>query len=198
MSRGRTFALSLRQVLGMLIGAFLVGALLIGTLLLGLLAQLGVLSEEPPIKVRGGSLDIEIVSEGSEFWEEDGDDWILKSGGVNISGNYKFSIALGSHCAASGTVPAAIKKLYVSLGPADQPPVETVELSRHKKKLFKTKVKPRGNFRPVTNKPKIVTNDTDADVTVVVTPGVDAPEWRCTFPKGTFQELCIYKGDSCQ
>ena len=53
-----------------LIGAGIVAA--------GVLAY-SLLSEEPPIRVKGGSLDVEILASKTEKWEKDGTDWKLRT-----------------------------------------------------------------------------------------------------------------------
>jgi len=150
------------------------------------------LSEEPPIRVKGGSLDIEIYAGGTQSWASDGDDWKLKSNGANISGRYNFTINVGNYCTSSGTPPPQVKELTIVVAANS---ARGVTIKPH---LFKTRIKPKGDFEIVPNNDKIVANPNSGTVTITVKPGYGtAPEWSCTFPDGTFQEACLYKGNSC-
>jgi hypothetical protein len=161
-----------------LTGAFVLGAVVGG------LTLTATRSDEPPIKVRGGSLDVEILASGTEKWEPAGRDWNLKSGGSNISGNYNFKIVVGGHCPAP---PTSVKEVNISMAQED------IQIKAH---LFKTKVKTRGNFQQVSD--KLLTYPGSDVLTVTVKPGAgNSNQWTCTFPRDEFQELCLYKSGSC-
>ena len=46
----------------------LAGAFVVGAAVGGIIGVLAARSDEPPIKVRGGSLDVEIMASGAEEW----------------------------------------------------------------------------------------------------------------------------------
>lgn len=172
-----------------LVTYFAIGAAVLAALGFGLLA---ILSEEPPIKVRGGSLDIEIYSGGTQYWADGGNHWKLKSSGTNWSGKYNFTIERGNYCTSSGTPPPEVEEVTIDLKG------KKVTIERHVSAFLKTRITPKGDFSIVSNNNKIVTNPKSGDVTITVKPGNGtAPEWSCTFPEDTFQLLCLHKAPSC-
>ena len=158
----------------------------VGIVAVGILAY-SLLSEEPPIRVKGGSLDIEIYSGGTESWGDAGNDWRLKSSGTNASGKYNFTIVVGNYCTSSGTPPSIVKELTIELAG------RRVTI-KPRGVVAKTMITPKGDFSSVPNNPKVVANPNSGAVKITVKPGYGtANEWSCTFPEGTFQELCLYK-----
>ena len=156
------------------------------------------LSDEPPIKVRGGGLEIEVQGDANDFWDDGGNHWKLKSGGVNVKGQYNFDIFVGNYCTASGTPPATVEEAWVQIG---ENPAKRVQIKRHvlSTHFLKTKITPKGDFASVPGKPHIVANPNSGAVTIIVKPGYGtAPQWSCTFPDTTFQHLCLYKKTKCQ
>ena len=175
----RLIQLTPRQYYTRLAGAFVVGAA-IG----GIVGVLAARSDEPPIKVRGGSLDVEIMASGAEEWKQAGNDWELKSGGTNTSGTYNFTIVVGNHCSAP---PTSVKEVNIAMAEED---IQIKPLNS------KTKIKTKGHFRKVSD--KLITYSGSDTVTVTVKPGVGTnPQWQCTFPRDEFQELCLYKSQPC-
>jgi hypothetical protein len=165
-----------------------VGIVAVGALAYALLAPA---SEEPPIRVKGGSLDIEICSGGTESWDDGGNHWKLKSSGTNGSG-YNFTILVGNYCTSSGTPPSTVKELTIGLA------TKSVTIKPRGWISPKTKITPKGDFIKVPNNPKIVTNPKSGAVTITVKPGYGtADEWSCTFPEDTFQELSLYRSSKC-
>ena len=164
-----------------------VGIVAVGALAYALLAPA---SEEPPIRVKGGSLDIEICS-NSASWDDGGNEWKVNSSS-NYSNEYKFEIAVGNNCASSGPPPDKVKEVHIAVG------TTSVELRRHRSfpnfSKGKTKVKPKGEFERV-NPARILANQNPGDVKITVKPGYgNEPHWSCTFPAGQFQDLWLNKG----
>lgn len=155
----------------------------IGIVTVGILAY-ALLSEEPPIRVKGGSLDVEILASKTEKWEQDGTEWKLKSGGGNIFGKYNFKIAIGSHCSPP---PSSVKEVNIAMAQED------VQI---KTNWFKTRIRTKGHFQQVSD--KLLTYSGSDAVTVTVKPGVgNNNQWQCVFPRDEFQELCLYRGTPC-
>jgi Pyruvate/2-oxoacid:ferredoxin oxidoreductase gamma subunit len=155
----------------------------VGIAAAGVLAY-SVLSEEPPIRVKGGSLDVEIRASNTAKWEPAGNEWNLKSGGTNISGNYNFTIVVGNHCSPP---PTSVKEVNIAMAQED------IQIKSH---FFKTKMKTKGYFQQVSD--RLLTYSGSDTLTVTVKPGTgNNNQWQCTFPKDEFQELCLYKGTPC-
>ena len=169
-----------------------IGVIVVAAVGFGLVATL---SEEPPIKVRGGGLEIVIDSNDTESWVDDDDEddtWKLEADYSGAWSTYKFKIVVGNNCGSSGQTPSTAKEVTITLDGT------AVQIKRHGS-LFskKTKVKPKGDFVKDANDDKILSNSKTGAVTVSVKPGVNANEWSCTFPDGQFQYLCLYTTSDC-
>ena len=166
-----------------------VGVTAIAVLGFGLLA---IQSDEPPIKVRGGGLEIVIDSNDTESWVDDSADWKLEADYSGVWSTYNFKIVLGNNCGSSGQTPSTAKEVTIALDGT------AVQIKRHGSWFSKkTKVKPKGDFVKDANNGKILRNSKTGAVTVSVKPGVNANEWSCTFPDGQFQHLCLYTTSDC-
>jgi hypothetical protein len=166
-----------------------IGAIVIAALGFGISK---LLSDEPPIKVRGGGLEIVIDSNDTESWVHDDDAWRLEAGHSGGGSTYKFKIALGKNCGSSGQTPSTANEVTIALDG------KRVQIKRHGSWFSKkTKVKPKGDFVKDGNDEKILRNSKTGAVTVSVKPGVNANEWSCTFPDGQFQYLCLYTTGDC-
>ena len=171
-----------------------VGVTVIAVLGFGLMA---IQSDEPPIKVRGGGLDIEVYGGANDAWLDGGNHWKLKSSGMNVNGLYNFDIVVGNYCTSSGTPPSAVEEAWIQVG---ESPAKRVQIKRHwsPTHFLKTKISPKGDFTSVPGKPRIVSNPNSGAVTIIVKQGYGtASEWSCTFPDGTFQQLFLYKNTKC-
>ena len=174
------------QYYARLAAAFVIGAAIGG----GLAFLVGRLADEPPIKVRGGGLDIELGPGAT--WEDDGTNWKVKSNGWNPLGNYNFGIVIGENdCRDSGTPPPKVKRLTLEYGG------RTYTIRRHVTALFKTKVEPKGHFTIADPQyKKILTNPNTTPLKVIAKP-TSGKDWVCTFEAGTFQELCLDHKQPC-
>jgi hypothetical protein len=160
----------------------------------GILAAAGVLaysllSEEPPIRVKGGGLDV--VLGGDATWEDGGDDWKVKSGGWNLSGVYYFGIDVGKSCGNSGPPPAKVKRLTLVYGGG------TYTIRRHTTALFKTKLEPKGDFSLTDPKKKTLSNAKSSALTVTAKPDGGGQDWTCVFEAEQFEELCLDHKQPC-
>lgn len=159
--------------------ALLIGA--IGGAIAGFLV--GLLADEPPIKVRGGGVGIEIISSNPDAkWEPKGDHWRLKAPGINFWGEYKVSLNVGSSCSASGQVPDKVKStLLVIEG-------NTYEVTTHG---INTVVTPKGAFNVSANNNKLLEHGGEGGLTLKLVPP-KGDTWECRLEPGQLQELCLF------
>ena len=159
--------------------AFMVGA--IGGIIAGFLVAR--LFDEPPIKVRGGGVGIEIISSDPDVeWEATGNHWRLKAPGINLWGEYDVNLNVGSYCSASGPVPKKVKStLLVIEG-------NTYEVTTHG---INTVVKPMGGFSVSANNNKLLEHGGEGGLTLkLVSPNGDS--WECRLDPNQLQELCLF------
>jgi hypothetical protein len=157
--------------------------LLIGLGLVGCRA-FRTLAEEPPIRVKKGTIEVEALAHGADWDDEGGGRWALKSGGANANLRYYVVLkAPGANCQAPTqartavitysdgeavrVLPAATKKTNVIFTPgnATHPRPELLEYraSNDDGSKFVERLELRDNGAPTT----------------------------CTFTPGQFQHLCL-------
>lgn len=173
---GRRIALSRTQLIALTAGAALVGAT-VGFMIFRALAA----GDEPPIRVKGGSVGAEIA----QWWEPAGpNSWNLKSSGSNGSGEYYFKIVQSGGICSSTTVPTVAKTVRVDH------PNERFILQHNNSK---TKLITLGNAAK--KSPSVVHYEGEPSNYVtkiwVHGPGAGDP-WTCDFDnKGEFKEACL-------
>lgn len=191
-----------RQYYTRLTGAFAVGAV-VGTIVGALAGGKGVtiLTEEPPIRVRGGGLDIEIESNGSEYWAEKGGRFQVESV-AEAKDEYNFEIILGNNCSTSGTPPTTVKQVTLDYTGVEADKVTIKSQSSWGSK--KSRVTPKGKFKKDPNNEKRLSyrresTGVDGPIKVKAKPADNnKPDWDCEFPANSFQGLCLYTSRKCK
>ena len=162
-----------------LAAAFMVGAAIGGGIAFLVLR----LADEPPIKVRGGGLGVEIISTKPNVeWEDTGSHWKVKAPGINFWGEYKVNFNIGSNCANSGPVPGHVKSTHLVIGDL------TYEVTTHG---INTVMKPKGEWKKSSTNPMLLEHPGDGSVTIQLTEPA-GKVWECRFEAGQFQELCLH------
>lgn len=169
-------ALTRTQLIAITAGAALIGAT-VGFLIFSALAA----GDEPPIRVKGGSVGVEIA----EWWEPSGaNGWDLISSGANGPEEYYFKIVQTGGTCTSATPPTVAKTVRI-----DHPNERFIlQHAGHKTKLVTL-------GRAAKQSPSVVHYEGAAEDFVtkiwVHDPGAGNP-WTCDFTKkGQFKEACL-------
>jgi hypothetical protein len=146
-------------------------------------------SDEPPIRVKGGSMYLELAtSDGTVEWEAAGNSWNVKSNEKNWFHSYNFRITMSGGQCSSQTPPSEVRSARIEY------PTEDVKIGT--KLNFKSAADTNGNLRK--ESAKCLSLRTQDSVTKVsVKPWPMGREWHCTFQPGQFKELCLYGKNDC-
>ena len=109
---GSPMSLSRKQYYLRLAGAFLLGAAATGA---AILLFKSLTSDEPPIRVRGGSMHLDLVCAGPEEWMPDTGNgvWFI-SGGENANEEYTIALDVRPATSTCQNVPAKAKVVEVT------------------------------------------------------------------------------------
>jgi hypothetical protein len=138
--------------------------------------------DEPPIRVRGGSIELHIDTSEYARWEPEQTTWHLLSYGFNFKDEYSIKIIQnGGSC--TGTLPTAVKKVRIK-HPGEDITITSV--------AWKTKVDTQGNFSRISDKHIEYKGADDAHVEAIWVhgPGSGQP-YTCTYAGTQFQALCL-------
>jgi len=181
--------LTKRQLVTYLAVASILGGIA-GALICGLLAG-GRASDEPPIRVRGGSLEAEIVSLDPVEWQEgqgaDAKTWFLVSGGKNDKEEYVVKLLMsGGTC--DRPVPGLAKNVLIEF------PAQTFDVQHTgKKSRIKTK---GGILRPFKNLIRFPGSQGHFVEKITFQPP-SGPKTECVFRENNqFVELCLCASSS--
>lgn len=184
MQSGRAIQLSKAQLYALVGGALVLGGLLGGGGCYLLLQHS--LSEEPPIRVKKGSMDIELL--GAAEWVPDTADpasWIPSPGGNRNMYHVKL-FTYGSPCETPPPATAVWAKVTYGDG-------QHVRISAAGNQ---TKLKPKD---PLVKLARTLLSHPGLGgryVTKVELTGGSAP-WQCSFAQDTFQQLCLCNTANC-
>jgi hypothetical protein len=169
--------------------ALQIGGLIAGLGLLGyLIYKATTAGEEPPIRVKKGSMTIEILAAGGEQWaDEQAGNWGLQSDGENSGEQYKIEITTSGMTCQSP--PATAKRVVLSYSDG--------QTATFKHTLKKTKLAFKYNRNILRPNPKILEYTAAGDESQYVTEiAVHTPmggePWRCSLDTGQFVGLCLY------
>jgi hypothetical protein len=161
----------------------------LGIVALGVLAYqlLTTTSEEPPIRVKKGSMHLDLLTTGAGWNQDDSDgkEWSPKGSGQNSAHKYALTWSLnGTPC--EGALPTEANRVEVWY--SDSTKVDIKHQPSHKSKLTGSATLSK------TNDERRLTYGLAGFVARVrVTPG----NFDCSFSAGEFLGLCLCQGTAC-